>query len=117
MFLEVEQNQNFDGSYFMRFKELGPPRRVSHVKSYDRISQGEWCGVTGWCDDADQPLCPAYAQRVEDSGSGSAFIVFGGNCGIRLKPESDANNWDIADTNQRGEGYLSIGDERDIRYE
>lgn len=101
----------------MRFKELGPPRRVSHVKSYDRISRGEWCVVTGWCEDADHPFGPAYAQRVEDSGSGSTFIVFGGNWGIRLKLESDTNNWNIEDANQWGEGYLSIGEERDLRYE
>lgn len=117
MFLEVEQNQNFEGSYFMRFKELGPPRQVTHVKSYDRISQGEWCVVTGWCDDPEQPICPAYAQKVEDSGAGSAFIVFGGNWGIRLKFATDANDWNIEDANQWGEGYLSLGEERDLRFE
>lgn len=101
----------------MRFKELGPPRQISHVKSYDRISKGEWCSVTGWCDDPDQPLCSAYAQRVEDSGAGSAFIVFGGIWGIRLKLESNTSNWNIEDANQWGEGYLSLGEERDLRYE
>lgn len=117
MFLEVEHNPNFEGSYFIRFKELGPPRPITHVKSYDRISQGEWCVVTGWCDDPDQPLCPAYAQRVEDSGAGSAFIVFGGNWGIRLKPENDPRDWNLHDCDQWGEGYLSLGEERDLRYE
>ncbi|HBP88769.1 MAG TPA: hypothetical protein DD706_13845 [Nitrospiraceae bacterium] len=116
MFLEVEQNQNFESSYFMRFKEIGPPRQVSHVKSYDRTSKGEWCSVTGWCDDPDQSHCPAYAQKVEDSGAGSAFIVFGGNWGIRLKLESDTKRWSIDDPNQWGEGYLLLGEERDIRY-
>ncbi|WNM63009.1 hypothetical protein [Candidatus Nitrospira neomarina] len=73
--------------------------------------------VTGWCDDPDQPLCPAYAQRVEDSGAGSAFIVFGGNWGIRLKLATDDNDWNIEDANQWGEGYLSLGEERDLRFE
>lgn len=73
--------------------------------------------VTGWCDDGDQPFRPAYAQKVEDSGSGSAFIVFGGNWGIRLKLEGNTNNWNIEDPHQWGEGYLSFGDERDLRYE
>jgi len=76
MFLEIENNPNFDGSYFVRFKELGPPRLLTHVKSYERMSRGEWCEVTGWCDDPDQPLCPVYAQKVEDSGAGLAFITF-----------------------------------------
>lgn len=117
MFLEVEHNPNCDGSYFIRFKDVGPPRRVTHIKSYDRSSRGEWCFVIGWCDDPDKPLCPAYAQRVEDSGSGSAFIVYGGNWGIRLKPERNTKDWDLHDPDQWGEGYLSLGDERDLQYE
>ncbi len=117
MILEIESNLNFDGSYFIRFKEIGPPRRVTHLKSYERCSRGEWCVITGWCDDPDQPLCPVYAQRVEDSGSGSAFIVYGGNWGLRLKPENEIKDWDLYDPGQWGEGYLSLGDERDLRYE
>ena len=33
MFLDIENNPNFEGSYFVRFNELGPPRLVTHVKS------------------------------------------------------------------------------------
>jgi hypothetical protein len=117
MFLEIDSNSNFEGSYFLRFKELGPPRRISHVKSYDRVSRGEWCVVTGWCDEPDHPSCPAYAQRVEDSGAGSAFLVFGGNYGIRLKLESQEKDWNLQDPHQWGEGYLLIGEERDLRYQ
>ena len=115
MFLEVENNPNFDGSYFVRFKELEPPRPVTHVKSYDRTPRGEWCEVTGWCDDPDQPFCPAYAQKVEDSGAGLAFIIFGGNWGIRLKSEDSIGEWNLYDAEQWGEGYLLISEERDLR--
>jgi hypothetical protein len=117
MILEVEHNPNCEGTLFIRFKEFGPRRRITHVKCYDRSPRGEWCLVTGWCDDPEYPLCPAYAQRVEDSGAGSAFIVFGGNWGIRLKLESETGDWNLHDDNQWGEGYLSLGDERDLRYE
>jgi hypothetical protein len=115
MFLEVDHNPNFEGSYFLRFHELSPPRLLTHVKSYERQSRGEWCQVTGWCDDPDQPLCPAYAQKVEDSGAGTAYIIYGGNWGIRLKPEDHAGEWCLYDDAQWGEGYLSIGEERDLR--
>lgn len=116
MFLEVENNPNFDGSYFVRFAEVGPPRLLTHVKSYERLPRGEWCQVTGWCDDPDQPLCPAYAQKVEDSGAGTTFIIYGGNWGIRLKAETHAGEWSLYDEAQWGEGYLSIGEERDLRF-
>jgi hypothetical protein len=117
MILEVEDSPNFEGSYFIRFKELSPPRRITHIKSYERNPQGEWCAVTGWCDDPDQPLCPAYSQRVEDSGAGLAFLVYGGNWGIRLKPESHTHAWNLHDPDQWGEGYLLLGEERDLRYD
>ena len=116
MFLEVENNPNFEGSYFLRFIEMGPARIVTHLKSYDRLPRGEWCQVTGWCDDPNQPLCPAYAQKVEDSGAGTTFIIYGGNWGLRLKPEDHTGEWNLYDGEQWGEGYLSIGEERDLRF-
>lgn len=116
MFLEIEESPNFEGSFFVRFQEVGPPRPVTHIKSYDRSPQGEWLAVTGWCDDPEHPLCPAYAQMVADSGSGIAYLVYGGNWGIRLKPENDRKEWSLQENNQRGEGYLSLGEERDLRY-
>ena len=116
MFIEVENNPNFDGSYFLRFNELGPPRPLRQIKSYERQSRGEWCDVTGWSDDSDQPLCPAYAQKVDDSGAGATYIVFGGNWGIRLKPEGHSGDWSLYDDEQWGEGYLSVGEERDLRF-
>ena len=116
VFLEIENNPNFDGSYFLRFHEMGPARLVTHVKSYDRLSRGEWCEVTGWSDDPDSPQVPAYAQAVEDSGAGASFLVFGGNWGIRLRPEQLLGPWDLYDTQQWGEGYLLIGDIRDLRF-
>ncbi|MCA9462427.1 MAG: hypothetical protein KC563_12120 [Nitrospira sp.] len=116
MFLEVECNPNFEGSYFLHFQEVGPARIVTHVKYFDRISEGEWCTVTGWCDDPENSLGPASAQPVEDSGAGISFLVYGGNWGIRLKPEPNQGVWDLYDPQQWGEGYLLISDIRDLRF-
>ena len=56
MFVEVEDNPNCESSVFLRFKEVGPARRISHVKVFERASRGEWCSVVGWCEDTDQPV-------------------------------------------------------------
>lgn len=117
MFVEVESNQNCDSSVFLRFKAVGPARRITHVRIYDRLAHGEWCEIVGWCDDPVQPRCPAMAQPIEDSGAGTAYLVFGGNWGLRLKPESLAEEWNLESPNQWGEPYLSLSDERDIRYD
>lgn len=114
--MEVEHNPNFDGSYFLRFNEIGLARVVTHVKTYDHSSLGEWCEVTGWSADPESPQVEAYAQPVEDSGSGASFLVFGGDWGIRLKPEKSTDPWDLYNPHQWGEGYLLISDPRDLRF-
>ena len=117
MVVEVEPNPNCEQSVYARFKEAGPARRAVQVKSFERKSEGEWCWVTGWTDDPAYPCCPAQAQRVEDSGAGLAYMVFGGIYGVRLKPVSLSEDWDLNSTNQWGEPYLLLADPNDIRYE
>jgi hypothetical protein len=117
MLVEVDSNLNCEQSVCARFKDAGPARRVAQVKSYERKSEGEWCWVTGWTDDPEQPCCPAHAQRVEDSGSGLASLVFGGIGGIRLKPVSLSEDWNVNSPNQWGEPYLLLADAKDIKYE
>ncbi|GJL55169.1 MAG: hypothetical protein NPIRA02_23010 [Nitrospirales bacterium] len=116
MIVEVESNANCEHSVFLRFKEVAPPFPISHVKVYDRISRGEWCVITGWNDDPEQPCCEAFAQKVEDSGAGIAVLIFGGLYGIRLKPEQNVEAWTLESQKQWGEAYLLLSDERDIRY-
>ena len=117
MVVEVEPNANCEQSVCARFKEAGPARRVVQVKTFERRSEGEWCRVTGWTDDPEHPCCPAQAQRVEDSGSGLAYLIFGGIGGIRLQPITLSEDWDLSSPNQWGEPYLLLADAKDIRYE
>src|SRR5690242_1599315 len=103
MFVEVESNSNCEQSICARFKEAGPARPVVQIKVFDRKPQGEWCWVTAWSDDVDQPRCAAEAQLVEDSGAGLSYLIFGGLGGIRLKPISIAEEWNSTSPNQWGE--------------
>lgn len=117
MYVEVESNPNCEPSLFVRFKEIGPPRRVVQVRSFDRRAAGEWCWVTGWTDDPLHPRCPALAQAVEDSGAGVVYLVYGGIWGIRLKPVALNEDWTLDSANQWGEPYLALANPSDIRYE
>ncbi|MDE3036118.1 MAG: hypothetical protein KGO52_16825 [Nitrospirota bacterium] len=117
MFIEVESNPNCEQSVFVRFKEAGPARRVTQVRSYERSAQGDWCWITGWTDDPERPLCSASAQLVEDSGAGLAYLVFGGLWGVRLKPVALAEAWSLESPRQWGEPYLSLADAKDLRFE
>ena len=116
MYVEVDQNSNYENSVFVRFRELGPARPVSQVRVCDRVSSGEWCRVTGWREDPSVPLCPAMAQPVEDSGAGVVYLISGGNWGIRLKPLEVDEEWSLESTRQWGEAYLLLADQRDVRF-
>jgi len=116
MIVEVESNENCEATFFARFKEAGPARPVVQVRLFEHNPAGEWYWVTGWGDNPQTPACPAYAQLVEDSGSGLAHLVFGGIYGLRFKPLSLDEPWSLESPNQFGETYLSLASERDLRY-
>jgi len=114
--VEVESNENCEASLFARFKEAGPARLLVQVRLYERNPVGEWYWVTGWSDQAETPVCPAYAQPVEDSGAGLTHLVFGGIYGLRFKPITIEEPWSLESTHQWGETYLSLSSDRDLRY-
>lgn len=114
--VEVESSENCETSLFARFKEAGPARPVIQVRLYDRNPAGEWYWVTGWSDNSETPECPAYAQLVEDSGSGLAHLVYGGINGLRFKPLDLEEPWSLKSSLQWGETHLSLSSERDLRY-
>ena len=116
MIVEVESNENCESSFFARFKEAGPARPVTQVRLYERNPAGEWYWVTGWSDNAETPACQAYAQLIEDSGSGLAHLVYGKIYGLRFKPIAIDEPWNLESPNQWGEAYLSLSSERDLRY-
>ncbi len=115
MFLEVEQNPNCGASVFLRFKALGQARQLRQVRSYEHSARGEWCDVVGWTDDDSRPVCPAMARPVEESGHGTAYVVFGGPWGLRLKRAGAREDWSLNSPRQWGEPYLLLTDARDLR--
>ena len=109
MIVEVEPNENCDSSFFARFKEAGPARRAVQVRLSDRIPAGEWCWVTGWSDNQQTPVCQAYAQLIEDSGSGLAYVVFGGLFGLRFRPIVLDEPWGPPELASMGRGVSCAG--------
>jgi hypothetical protein len=106
--IEVEPNPNSgDEELALRFQVHEAPRAVTEVRLGERV-----CQVTGW---SPHGICPAVAQRVEDSGEGSVWLVRGGRWGLRLRPAEDAGRpWSLADARQWGEPCLKVANERDL---
>lgn len=114
MMIEVEENPNCSESGCWRFKPLAPPMPVQQIRLYERKDEGEWCWVTGWSDREESPFCPAYAQKVEESGIGIAILVYGGNWGLRFKPVGCEEDWDLRSPHQWGSPYILISEESDL---
>lgn len=114
MYLEVEENPNCEATPLQVFGELSPPRPVRQMW-LDRDGKRALCGITG-IERGGAP-CPAYAQKVQDSGAGVSFLIYGGAWGIRFKPvEYEKEPWDLTNSRQWGEPYKFYGEEKDFVY-
>jgi hypothetical protein len=111
--VEVEQNDNCPMTANMVFKNLTEPLPVAMVRIFEGEPDGRLLSVTGWSSDGGGTPCDAFAVRVEDSSAGSAYLVYGGDWGIRLRP-AEAAEWRLEDVDQWGETHLVLADIEDI---
>ncbi len=95
------------------FHDLEPPRPVTQVRLERRPGELEWCHVTGWT--VDGTPCPATIQKVDDSGDGTAFLLHGGDAGLRLQPASQPTPWQLDQPHQWGEPFMIVADREDAK--
>jgi hypothetical protein len=114
MFLRFDENPNTGFVDDRVFQERTEARQVSHVLRR-RAGQEVWCPVTG-LEDGGRPV-PALARKVEDSGEGMCYLVYGGRWGMRLKDPACADPWSLKDAHQWGEPFLLLpSDGADLRF-
>jgi hypothetical protein len=107
MFIEVDvaAGDNCPEPLTLMFNGLSQPAPVTRVRTLDPDGVERMCEVTGW---SAQGPCQARAAMVEDSGEGTALLVYGGDQGIRLKPVESAGGWDLASRQQWAEPCLLL---------
>lgn len=112
MYLQFEDNPNCGFVEDRVLKHQGEPQRVEAVLR--RVEGVEtWCGVLGV--DAGGKSVPAFAVKVEDSGEGTCWLVYGGRWGLRLSAKPSFSV-DLSDPTQWGEGFLLLPpDGQDLR--
>lgn len=115
MYLSVDENPNCELYDARVFQERTDPRPISHVLR--RRSDVEvWCAIVG-LDEHGTPT-PALARKVDDSGEGTCYLVYGGRWGLRIKDPACADPWDLKDPHQWGEAFLLLpADGADVRFE
>ena len=112
--VEVEPNDNCLDLPMQVFQALEEPWRVARVKVYQPGGSDAWCRVTSWSSDGGGTPGDAYCAKVGDSGSGFAFLVHGGDWGLRLMPADLDEPWSMESPNQWGEAYLLLSELDDI---
>jgi hypothetical protein len=113
--VEVEANDNTPMTAMQVYKNVGEPFRVSQVAIYEGMPEAMVYEVTGWSSvDGGTPV-EAYAVQVEDSSEGSAYLVYGGDWGIRLRPATSDQGWSIDAPDQIGETHLVLASLEDLR--
>lgn len=115
MLLLIDENENCAEGGSWRFHVLEPPGPVARVRLYDAAPTGEWFDVVGWTGEPARPVCGALARKIDDSGSGVAYLITGGGCGVRLKPVDDPSEWSVHNYRQRGAPYLVVPSVNDIK--
>ena len=112
--LGVEQNDNCFGVPERVFEAQGEKARATRVKAYPPRGAYTWCRITGWGSEGGGTPCEAYFVKVGDSGSGTAYLVYGGDWGMRLMPADLNEPWSLESPRQWGEPYMLLGDEGEI---
>jgi hypothetical protein len=115
MLLLIDANDNCSEGGSWRFNPLEPPQPVARVRLYERAPSGEWFDVVGWTGRLDRPVCGATVQKIDDSGAGVAYLITGGDWGVRLKPVDDPSEWSLQNRRQRGAPYLIVPSVNDVR--
>ena len=113
--IEIPENPNCAAMDLRDFHDVGQPQPVHRVLLAQPPEPAQWCDVTGWT--AAGASCPAVAQKVDDSGEGVAFLIRGGDAGLRLQPSGRATPWRLDDADQWGEPFLILPSLEDIMTE
>ena len=101
--LFIEPNPNCPEGCSQRFQAASAARTIRLIRYSSGGAEAVQCEVTGWSSAGNGTPCAARAVSVEDSGAGTATLLYGGDWGIRLTPR----DW----REPFGEPYLLLDDD------
>lgn len=110
IYLEVEENPNSEYMPLMLYEAHADAIPISQVVLDQPGKPIGVYDVTGWSSEGDGTPCPALYAPVSDSGQAVVHLVFGGDWGIRLRPEDSSEDWSLTSETQFGEPYLMLMD-------
>jgi len=109
MFIEVDENPNCQMLDMMVFQEVEKARPIQGLR-LEREGKRVMADVVAM--NSAGEFTQAYAQKVLDSAAGHSYLIFGGDWGLRFRPQNYNNEaWDLANSHQWGESYLLYSEE------
>ncbi len=103
--IEIEESENSLFAVTRSFQTMEDPRPVSRVQTYGPDGSEDMFEVVGWSEEGPGT---AFVALVDDSGEGSALLVYGREEGIRLRPENSILDWSLEEPSQWGEPFLLL---------
>ena len=111
--LDIPPNPNCEATERV-FHDVEAAREITGIRLEREASRVAWYDVTGWTTGGNP--CPALAQKIDDSGEGVAFLIYGGDAGLRFRPADAQEPWNIHNPRQWGESFLIIIDLNDLKF-
>ena len=113
--IDIPENPNCPAVDLRVFHEVGAPQPVTQVRLEREPGSPAWYRVTGWTTAG--TACPAVLQKVDDSGEGVAYLLSGGDAGVRLQAMDAPEGWRLDSPRQWGEAFLLLADLADVRFD
>ncbi len=103
--IEIEENSNIFEYEYRTFMGKGKNYPIDKTMYFPEDGSSPFeVNIIGWKNA--QPV-QAYALCIEDSGDGEAWLIYGGNHGLRLRDVTDQQSkFSISHSNEWGEKYL-----------
>ena len=114
MYVSVDENPNCELPDPRVFQERSEPLPVTYVLRR-RMDKEVWCPIVAFGENGIPGT--AMARKVDDSGEGTCYLVYGGRWGLRLKDPACQGPWNLQDPHQWGEAFLLLpADGSDLRF-
>lgn len=110
--IEVHDNPNCAGCGQMAFNEMDSELRPLRQIIVSTASGDALCEAAAV--DAGGGFGPAHVRKIDDSGEGPAYLIFGGEWGLRFRRAEGAGPWNLADKTQWGEAFKVYGISPDV---
>lgn len=113
--IEVPGNPNCAGCDQMAFNEADNEIKVIReirvfTSTGDAVCDAAAVGSDG-------SFGPAMARKINDSGEGPAYLIFGGEWGVRFRRKTDSvRPWSLTDRAQWGEPFKVYGLTDDLKF-